>query len=318
MSTVAKSTYQNYQPAGVETGIFPLVEGSRVLEIGFGSGQLLKGLRDRKNDVYGTDVGQDIVNRAQAAGFENVVLLDSSEEDLPYQKDFFDAVFCYEVFEHLTNPYRMVSEVSRVLKPGAHFYFSVPTQEGTMGYASNRHSFVYPGLLEKENLERFFMQMYFKVEECVEDDKKLIAHRHYRFKNMKRMELPDIMEVIVGDYRVQDLYGHFLDSEQVHEEILKELRPYLKIMDLCLYENNLAEAQNIQNYILNFFRAFSPLYFELFEILSRHGYCETALNVLKQAEQDLPLSPDQKEKLEALVSRISKVDRVSAPLVAVD
>ncbi len=310
MNTSAKTTYQNYQPAGVETGIFPLVENSRVLEIGFGSGQLLKALRDQGNEVYGTDVGQDIVNRAQASGFNNVILLDSSEEDMPHKDDFFDAVYCYEVFEHLTNPYRMVSEVSRVLKPGGYFYFSVPTQEGTMGYASNRHSFVYPGLLEKANLERFFMQMYFKVEECYEDDQNLIAHRHYRFKNMKRNELPDIMEVIVGDYRVQDIYGHLLQPEQIHEEILKELRPYLKILDARLGEGRLAEAQQIQNYVLSFFHGFGPLYFELFDILSRHGYDEVAMQVLKKAEEDLPLSAEQKVRLTNLRERLSSKNPV--------
>ena len=99
--TIAKKTYESYKPAGLETGRFPLVGNCRVLEIGFGSGVLLKALIEKGNDAYGVDVGAEIVEKAREAGLKNVELADISEEPLPYKDDFFDAVYCYEVFEHL-------------------------------------------------------------------------------------------------------------------------------------------------------------------------------------------------------------------------
>lgn len=39
-------------------------------------------------------------------------------EALPFANDSFDAVFCYDVFEHLQDPERTLAEIYRVLKPG--------------------------------------------------------------------------------------------------------------------------------------------------------------------------------------------------------
>lgn len=94
--TPGKTAYKNYQPAGKETGVFELVSRCRVLEIGFGSGALLRALRERGNEVYGVDAGQDIVEKARLQGFSNVHLLDVSEEPLPFADDFFDVAYAYE------------------------------------------------------------------------------------------------------------------------------------------------------------------------------------------------------------------------------
>ncbi len=279
--TVAKKAYENYKPAGLETGRFPLVENCRVLEIGFGSGVLLKALIEKGNDAYGVDVGADIVKKAREAGLKNVELADISEEPLPYKDDFFDAVYCYEVFEHLTNPHRLFYEIRRTLKAEHDLYFSVPSQEMTMGYGPDRHSFVYPGLLERENLERFFMQMYFRVENKVEDQNIGIVHRSYILKNMKREGLPDIVKIITGDHNVEQLYGHMLGPEELEREILHEIKPYLHILEKLLAAGELEPIDDVLNVLLTFYLNHYFMYFELSEIFAGHGQAGIAKSLLE-------------------------------------
>jgi SAM-dependent methyltransferase len=38
----------------------------------------------------------------------------------------FDAVFCTEVLEHVSNPFQAIFEISRILKPGGHLFASSP------------------------------------------------------------------------------------------------------------------------------------------------------------------------------------------------
>jgi 2-polyprenyl-3-methyl-5-hydroxy-6-metoxy-1,4-benzoquinol methylase len=45
---------------------------------------------------------------------------------LPFKKNFFDVVVGLEVLEHLYNPYEMMKEIKRVLKPKGYAIISMP------------------------------------------------------------------------------------------------------------------------------------------------------------------------------------------------
>lgn len=269
--TTAKNTYVDYKPAGQGAGVLPIVKNLRVLEIGFGSGDLLKELCLKGNDVYGTDVGKSIVEKAMSSGFKNVFHVDVSEQSLPFDDDFFDAIYCYEVFEHLTNPHRLFLEIGRVLKAEHNLFFSVPTQEQSMGYGPCRHSFVYPGLLERKNLERFFMQMYFKTEHYEENREDIIYHRNYILKNMKHPDKPDIMKVIIGDYSVQTLYGDILTTSDMNAEIEREIAPYFEFLEEAGRNKNWKIFNQVMNIVVSYYSNYYPLYIKLAEILERNG-----------------------------------------------
>ncbi len=301
--TIAKNTYVEYKPAGQGAGILPIVENLRVLEIGFGSGNLLKELCLKGNDVYGTDVGKSIVEKAKSLGFKNVTHVDVSEQSLPFNEDFFDAIYCYEVFEHLTNPHRLFFEIRRVLKPEHNLYFSVPTQEQTMGYGPCRHSFVYPGLLERENLERFFMQMYFKTEHYEENREDIMYHRNYILKNMKQPDKPDIMEVIIGDYSVQKLYGDILMASDMNEEIDREIAPYFELLERAGRDKNWMMFNQLMNMIVSYYPIYYPLYIKLAEILECNGEHNGVKVVLKRL-RDVPGIPEE------LVNRLGEILKI--------
>jgi len=261
MGNPTEDIYKSYQPAGKEAGIFPLPEGLRVLEIGIGAGKLLEVLRERGNEVYGVDVSADLVEKAKANGFEQVHLVDVSTSPLPFDEDAFDVVFCYEVLEHLTNPHRMFCEIRRVLKPGHLLYFSVPAQEIDMGYGPCRHAFVYPGLLEKANLERFLMQMYFRIEEVVEPQPHdhLLGH-NYRLSNQKRPGAPDIVEVVIQDRNVQDLYGHVLTPAQLEAEVAREVEGYLNMLRTFCAGQNWSGVSTVLRLLVQEYPGHFPMY----------------------------------------------------------
>ena len=290
--TIAKNTYMDYKPAGQGAGVLPIVENLRVLEIGFGSGDLLNELCLKGNDVYGTDVGKSIVEKARTSGFKNVFHVDVSEQSLPFDEDFFDAIYCYEVFEHLTNPHRLFFEIRRVLKPEHNLYFSVPTQEQTMGYGPCRHSFVYPGLLERKNLERFFMQMYFKTEHYEENAEGIIYHRNYILKNMKQPDKPDIMEVIIGDYSVPKLYEDILKASDMHVEIEREIAPYIEILEGAGRNKNWQMFNQTMNTVVSYYSNYYPLYIKLAEILELNGNHDGVKVVLERL-REIPGTPEE-------------------------
>ena len=49
-------------------------------------------------------------------------------EELPFQDDSFEAIFCSEVMEHIENPEAMLSEVKRCLTPNGYVVVMVPAE----------------------------------------------------------------------------------------------------------------------------------------------------------------------------------------------
>lgn len=46
--------------------------------------------------------------------------------ELPFSNSSFDAAICVQTLEHVNDPFRVIGEIGRVLKPGGHFYLSAP------------------------------------------------------------------------------------------------------------------------------------------------------------------------------------------------
>jgi SAM-dependent methyltransferase len=105
--------------------------GTRVLNIGVGSGYLETLLRERDIDVYCLDPSESAVKRMN----EGVIIKGRARQGYshnnPFPDDFFDIVIMSEVIEHIQQDYLdpTVSEVCRVLKTGGQFIGTVPYNE---------------------------------------------------------------------------------------------------------------------------------------------------------------------------------------------
>jgi len=92
----------------------------KVLDIGCRDGYFQKFLGP-EHEYYGVD----IVGEA-AKGIENFFLVNVTREPLPFEDGFFDNVVAGEFFEHISNFYYTMGEISRVLRPGGRVIITVP------------------------------------------------------------------------------------------------------------------------------------------------------------------------------------------------
>jgi ubiquinone/menaquinone biosynthesis C-methylase UbiE len=112
----------------------------KVLDVGCGQGYLFMEFPHRHPDLYGIDLGEYDIRRAnQWIKGGNFCVADG--QYLPYKEDIFNCVVCSEVLEHLPDEpsNNVMKECFRVLKPGGRAIFTVPNGNGTAGKCDAHH-----------------------------------------------------------------------------------------------------------------------------------------------------------------------------------
>ena len=98
-----------------------LQEGSKILDLGCGTGELLKILEDRfpSSELTGIDLTEEMLAVAKQKLSDNVELLLGSATSLPFDSKSFDWVIMSNVIGHLSDKKTALKETHRVLKnPG--------------------------------------------------------------------------------------------------------------------------------------------------------------------------------------------------------
>jgi len=97
--------------------VFRKFPGKRLLDIGCFDGTFTYSLKEFFDELYGVDILEKAVKLAKNKGIK-VFQIDVEEENLPFEDNFFDRVFCGETIEELYNPDHLLDEIYRILKPG--------------------------------------------------------------------------------------------------------------------------------------------------------------------------------------------------------
>ncbi|MGB8958801.1 MAG: bifunctional 2-polyprenyl-6-hydroxyphenol methylase/3-demethylubiquinol 3-O-methyltransferase UbiG [Candidatus Aminicenantales bacterium] len=110
-----------------------LVEEARIdpkataaLDVGCGGGFLAEEIARMGFDTTGVDPSARSVQAAATHAHENGLNIQyrtGTGESLPFEEESFGVVFCCDVLEHVRDLPRVVSEISRVLKPGGVFCY---------------------------------------------------------------------------------------------------------------------------------------------------------------------------------------------------
>tara|TARA_R110001599_G_scaffold171353_1_gene362343 strand:- start:369339 stop:370163 length:825 start_codon:yes stop_codon:yes gene_type:complete len=112
------------------------LHGDRLLDVGCGMGRLLAKLPDYER--YGMDISSAYLNYASKVGAEICL---SKVEDMPYQDNFFNAVVCTDVLEHVLDINAAVTQLFRVVKPAGHLIIRVPFRENLEPYLSPEYPY---------------------------------------------------------------------------------------------------------------------------------------------------------------------------------
>ncbi len=110
-----------------QLGIDPA--GRRVLDVGCGRGFAGEVVRAAGGDYTGVDV---VVPRG---GFP---LARGDAQALPFAREAFDLVCCFDAFEHFPDPAAAAREWARVLRPGGCIFLSAPNYGNIAGWVKQR------------------------------------------------------------------------------------------------------------------------------------------------------------------------------------
>ena len=99
----------------------------RILDVGCGTGRLIKFFNENKFDAQGCDISKTAVNIANKINRQKIVKVASANK-LPYENNSFDLVISVSTIEHLTKSQadNFIKEAKRVLVPKGYIFLVTP------------------------------------------------------------------------------------------------------------------------------------------------------------------------------------------------
>ncbi len=143
-----------------------------ILDLGCHSGNFTQAILTKigSKQVYGVDISP-VAIKLISKRIPDGHFLVADAAKLPYQNNFFEAVFCLEMLEHVDDPIGVFQEIKRVLKKGGYGVILVPTDNKlfklvwflwTMYYSVWRHAHVQS--FQNNDLEEFVKDQGFRIE----------------------------------------------------------------------------------------------------------------------------------------------------------
>ena len=98
-----------------------LKNNSTVLDLGCGTGLLIKHFADKTKLYIGVDVSRELLKHAKKKAnlFLNATLLQADADNLPFPNEAFDAVFAVTLLQNMPAPSTTLAEIVRVSKTKA-------------------------------------------------------------------------------------------------------------------------------------------------------------------------------------------------------
>jgi ubiquinone/menaquinone biosynthesis C-methylase UbiE len=119
----------NYLRKGQDSliSILDIKENITFLDLGCGTGWAVGRVAMAAGNAgffYGVDLSEGMIEKAKKnfPGNDNIHFIRSNSESIPLEGDMFDIIICTNSFHHYLHPDRAMSEIHRLLKPGARVY----------------------------------------------------------------------------------------------------------------------------------------------------------------------------------------------------
>lgn len=149
---------------------YNLVKGERdsnVLDIGCGTGHGSNLLARHFKNIYGIDISSDAIEYAKKNWQrENITFIVGSGTKIQFDDNTFDITVAFEVFEHIKDWKKFLSELKRVTKRNGKIYISTPNKDiyspGTKKPINPHHFFE---MTEKQF--RKALDLYFRIDQLL-------------------------------------------------------------------------------------------------------------------------------------------------------
>jgi ubiquinone/menaquinone biosynthesis C-methylase UbiE len=89
------------------------VTGSKVLDVGCGSGMFFPQVADKAELVVGVDVSFGLLLKAKEHTAKNVHIVQADADHLPFRDGTFDAAFSFTVLQNMPKPQKTLQEIKR-------------------------------------------------------------------------------------------------------------------------------------------------------------------------------------------------------------
>jgi 2-polyprenyl-3-methyl-5-hydroxy-6-metoxy-1,4-benzoquinol methylase len=108
--------------------VLPQRTNNRLLEIGAASGETLLAAKESglAQEIVGIELMRLEDSKQSHPMMDRFIIGDVEKMDLPFENDYFDAILCGDVLEHLTDPWSTIKRLIVHLKPGGVFIASLP------------------------------------------------------------------------------------------------------------------------------------------------------------------------------------------------
>jgi ubiquinone/menaquinone biosynthesis C-methylase UbiE len=110
-----------------------LSPGDKILEIGCGIGTVVHELSKKGHDIVGIDISGEAIEYGRKK-YADISLEVQAAETLPYEDESFNVVLSFDVFEHIAETDKHITEVRRVLRPGGYYLFQTPNKYSNIIY----------------------------------------------------------------------------------------------------------------------------------------------------------------------------------------
>jgi ubiquinone/menaquinone biosynthesis C-methylase UbiE len=202
-------------------------EGARVLDVGCGDGFIDLGIVKSFNPakLMGMDLELTDVEQLRSLARENLneelpsnlTFGTCAETTIPLPDESFDIVLSWSVFEHVSNPVAVLSEMRRILRPGGFMFLQIWPL-----YFSQRGSHLWNwNPLGWEHLTRDHQEVKNEVAEKLKDNEDLLNATNIDFDTLNRITLDDLQRSIsTAGFKIRRI-GLQADVIDIPESLLR-------------------------------------------------------------------------------------------------
>jgi len=185
-----------------------------VADIGCGFGHVLRNIPAKQK------VGLDVSINMLVQVDDDCIKVRSFAEDMPFSSEYFDIVICSDIFEHVLQPFLLVKELERILKPNGMLLFSCPWEQDISIYDSEEYQKRFPKYkyVHLRSVNDEIIKQYFHNFEIVSSTLITVAMKDMVFKPYANKFIQFIKK---GEIENEDLL-------QVQRKIVFQYQRYLR------------------------------------------------------------------------------------------